>query len=117
MIVEGYELLDKYRRLRILYNRIMVFGEHPYYSYWASHVFQTNLGPRKFVCSLPYVDTPDEFMDFYYEDEHGNALFRIEINKNRYDFQNRGMSEGQAWLAIHELEELSYKELEKCNEY
>ena len=115
-MITQQDLTDKYRRLRILYNRVMVFGEHPFYSYWASHVFQTDLGPRKFVCSLPFVNTPDEIMDFYYEDENGNYLFEIEINRQTYKFKGWKMNEEQAWLAIHELEELSYKELEKCND-
>lgn len=116
MIIEGHDLLDKYRRLRILYNRIMLFGEHPFYSYWASHVFQTNLGPRRFVCSLPYIDTEDEYMDFYYHDEDDTILFRVEINRKYYNFKSYNkITEEQAWLAIHELEELSYKELEKYN--
>jgi hypothetical protein len=113
MIIEGHDLLEKYRRLRILYNRVGIFGTKIFYSYWFEHVFQTKLGPRKFVCSLPYMDTEDEIMDFYYVDENGHTLFEIQINKNRYNFlQDNGMNEEQAWLAIHELEELSYKELE-----
>ena len=114
MIIEGHDLLEKYRRLRILYNRIMLFGEHPFYSYWAAYIFQTNLGPRRFVCTIVNTDTPEEFMDFYYE-EGGVILFKIEINKKRYNFEGYSMNEEQAWLAIHELEELSYKELENYN--
>ena len=115
MIIEGHDLIDKYRRLRILYNRVGIFGTKIFYSYWFEHVFQTKLGLRKFVCSLPYMDTEDEIMDFYYVDENGHTLFEIQINKSRYNFKNRGMNEEQAWLAIYELEELSYKELEKYN--
>ena len=41
-------------------------------------------------------------------------------NKQRFEFtgkyQGLEMTEDEAWLAIHELEELSYKELEKCND-
>ena len=33
-----------------------------------------------------------------------------------YNFEGYLMNQEQAWLAIHELEELSYKELEKCND-
>ena len=50
-------------------------------------------------------------MEFYYED-NGVVLFKIQITRKWYNFLNRGMNEEQAWLAIHELEELSYKELE-----
>ena len=50
-------------------------------------------------------------MDFYYED-NGKILFEIQIGRRWYNFINKGMNEEQAWLAIHELEELSYKELE-----
>lgn len=115
MIIEGHDLLDKYRRLRILYNRTMIFGEHPYYSYWAKHTYQTNLGPRTFVCTIVNKDTEDEYMDLYYED-NSKVLFRIQICRRWYNFFNKGMNEEQAWLAIYELEELSYKELEKYNE-
>ena len=43
MIIEGHELIDKYRRLRILYNRVGIFGKKIFYSYWFEHVFQTKL--------------------------------------------------------------------------
>ena len=112
MIINGYDLIDKYRRLRILYNRVMLLGEHPFYSYWASFTFPTALGPRKFICSLPFIDTPEEFMDFYYERDD-IILFKIEINRKRYNFKGYFMSEQEAWLAIYELEELSYKLLER----
>ena len=48
---------------------------------------------------------------YYVEDDI--ILFKIEINKERYNFEGNSMNEEQAWLAIHELEELSYKELER----
>lgn len=50
-------------------------------------------------------------MDFYYED-NDKILFEIQICRRWYNFFNKGMNEEQAWLAIQELEELSYKELE-----
>lgn len=115
MIIEGHDLLDKYRRLRILYNRVGIFGKPTFYSYWFEHIFHTALGDRKFICSHPYSDTGNSLLEFYYEDMDGNILFGIDISKSRYNFKNRGMNEEQAWLAIHELEELSYKELEKYN--
>ena len=112
MIIEGHDSLEKYRRLRILYNRTMVYSDRPfYYSYWAKHTYQTNLGPRTFVCTVINTNTPEEVMGFYYEND-GIILFKIEINKKRYNFEGYSMNEEQAWLAIHELEELSYKELE-----
>ena len=111
MIIEGHDLLDKYRRLRILYNRTMVYSDRPfYYSYWAKHTYQTNLGPRTLVCTI--IKDTNEYMHFYYED-NDKILFEIQINRRWYNFLNRGMNEEQAWLAIHELEELSYKELEE----
>jgi len=112
MIIEGHDLLDKYRRLRILYNRTMLYSDRPfYYTYWAKHTYQTNLGPRTFVCTIVNKNTKDEYMDFYYED-NGKILFEIQICRRWYNFLNKGMNEEQVWLAIHELEELSYKELE-----
>ncbi len=116
MIIEGHDLLDKYRRLRILYNRTKIYSDRPfYYSYWAKHTYQTNLGPRTFVCTTVNKDTEDEYMKFYYEDD-GVVLFEIQITRKGYDFKGYLMDEEQAWLAIHELEELSYKELDKHNE-
>lgn len=116
MIIEGHDLLDKYRRLRILYNRVGVFGKTTFYSYWFKHVFHTALGDRMFVCTLPFINTPDEKMEFYYFNGHNelkeNILFVIEINRNYYKFISSKVTEEQAWLAIHELEELSYRELE-----
>lgn len=109
MIIEGHDLLEKYRRLRILYNRISLFGEHTFYSDWFHYMFNTNLGPRNFVCSHFELNGKD-LLEFYYEKD-GETLFSIQVNKKEYHFQNRGMNEEQAWLAIHELEELSYKEL------
>lgn len=115
MIIEGYDLIGKYRRLRILYNRTKIYSNRPCcYKHWTKHTYQTNLGPRTFVCTVVNKDTPDEVMKFYYEND-GIILFKIEINKKRYNFFNKGMNEEQAWLAIYELEELSYKELEKYN--
>ena len=111
-------LRDNYRRLRILYNRIMLFGTHPYYSYWAAHEFQTILGPRSFVCTTVYPDTEKEFMEFYYMKD-GQYLFKMVCNREHFSFigkyEGLEMTEQEAWLAIYELEELSYKELEKCN--
>ena len=107
-------IIDKYRRLRILYNRLEKFGSVIYYSDWLHYTFNTNLGPRNFVCSHFELNGKD-LLEFYYEKD-GVTLFSIQINKEEYHFQDRGMNEEQAWLAIHELEELSYKELEKCNE-
>ena len=105
--------IDKYRRLRILYNRTTVYSDRPFYfKYWAKHTYQTNLGPRTFACTTINKDTPEEFMKFYYV-EDDIILFKIEINKERYNFEGNSMNEEQAWLAIHELEELSYKELER----
>ena len=116
MIIEGHDLLEKYRRLRILYNRTMVYSDRPfYYSYWAKHTYQTNLGPRTFVCTTVNKDTKDEVMEFYYEDD-SVVLFKIQITRKWYNFEGYLMNQEQAWLAIHELEELSYKELEKCND-
>ena len=112
---------DKYRRLRILYNRTMLYSDRPfYYSYWAKHTYQTNLGPRTFVCTTINKNTEDEYYEFYYEkpvetedgEKIGIVLFKIQINKKWYKFDGFSMNEEQAWLAIHELEELSYKELE-----
>ena len=117
-------LRDNYRRLRILYNRIMLFGTHPYYSYysyWAAHEFQTILGPRRFVCTTVYPDpdTEKEFMEFYYmkDDQY---LFKMGCNREHFSFMGKyeglEMTEQEAWLAIYELEELSYKELEVFND-
>ena len=117
MIIEGHKLLDMYRRLRILYNRVGIFGDKTWYSDWFKYTFQTKLGPRTFVCTILNREKEDEYLQFwYYQDEQKSPLFVIDISKKIYDFKNGGMSEKQAWLAIHELEELSYKELEKYNE-
>lgn len=111
---------DKSRRLRILYNRTMLYSDRPfYYSYWAKHTYQTNLGPRTFVCTTVNKDTEDEYYEFYYE-MNGKILFKINYRKNgwqcnfygKYQDKQYTMDEQEAWLAIHELEELSYKELE-----
>ena len=107
---------DNYRRLRILYNRIMLFGQHPYYIYWAAHEFQTNLGPRTFVCTTICPNTEEEYLEFYYLKEQ-QPLFIMKCNKQFFEFRGRDreiiMTEQEAWLAIYELEELSYQELEK----
>ena len=119
MIIEGHDLLEKYRRLRILYNRVMLFGHHPYYTYWAAYEFQTALGRRSLICTTIYPDTEKEVMEFCYIKD-GQYLFKMVCNKQRFEFtgkyQGLEMTEDEAWLAIHELEELSYKELEKCND-
>lgn len=116
MAPENYDLMNKYRRLRILYNRIGTFGHTTWYSDWFKHTFKTKLGPRVFVCTIVYRDTPDEILQFYYyEDEQNSPLFVIDINREKYNFNGR-ISEESAWLAIHELEELSYKELTKQDE-
>ena len=107
------DILDKYRRLRILYNRTMIYSDRPfYYSYWARHTYQTNLGPRTFICTT--IKDTNDYMEFYYE-EDGVVLFKIQVNRKWYNFEGYLMNQEQAWLAIHELEELSYKELENYN--
>lgn len=110
---------DNYRRLRILYNRIMLFGTHPYYTYWASHEFQTNLGPRTFVCTTLYPKTEEEYLEFLYLKD-GAPLFKMQCNKHFFEFTGKQeeleMTEEEAWLAIYELEELSYKELENIRD-
>lgn len=118
MILEGHDLIDKYRRLRILYNRVGLFGKPVFYSDWYEHVFHTNLGDRKVVFTLPYRNTDEQVIDVYYYDGDDTMLFNIKVNRNIYQFNeyNHKISEEDAWLAIYELEELSYKELEKCNE-
>ena len=66
----------------------------------------------------------DTGYEFYYEkpvetedgEKIGIVLFKIQINKKWYKFDGFSMNEEQAWLAIHELEELSYKELEVFND-
>lgn len=111
------EFRDKSRRLRILYNRIMLFGRHPFYSYWAAHEFLTKLGLREFICTTVSPNAEDEFLEYYYMDR-GKVLFKIQIYKNlkKYRFLGKyegySMTEQEAWLAIYELEELSYKEME-----
>ena len=90
----------------------------------AKHIYQTNLGPRTFVCTTINKNTDDEYYEFYYEkpvetedgEKIGIVLFKIQINKKWYKFDGFSMNEEQAWLAIHELEELSYKELEVFND-
>ena len=63
MIIEGHDLIDKYRRLRILYNRTKIYSDRPfYYRYWTKHIYQTNLGPRTFVCTTVNKDTEDEYI-------------------------------------------------------
>ena len=112
-ITQQLIIRDNYRRLRILYNRIMLFGQHPYYSYWASHEFQTNLGPRTFVCTTICPNTEEEYLEFFYLKEE-QPLFIMKCNKQFFEFRGRDkeiiLTEQEAWLAIYELEELSYKE-------
>lgn len=115
MIIEGHDLIDKYRRLRILTNRIAKLqGTEGYYE--NKYTFGTSLGDREVLCvSCPKFVGEENTLYFHYSKDT-KTLFVIQINHKRYDFLNKGMNEEQAWLAIHELEELSYKELEKCNE-
>lgn len=107
---------DNYRRLRILYNRIMLFGFHAFHYYWAAYEFQTALGPRSFVCTTVNPDTENEYLEFFYMKD-GKYLFKMNCSRNHFDFtgkyQGLEMTEDEAWLAIYELEQLSYKELEK----
>ena len=111
MIIEEHDLLDKYRRLRILTNRIAKLqGTEGYYE--NKYSFATSIWDREvlFISCPKFVGEEDTLYFHYSKDT--KILFVIQINHKRYDFLDKCMNEEQAWLAIHELEELSYKELE-----
>ena len=122
-----WDVRDNYRRLLILSNRMHIFGdtilapdiETKETQLETLYTFYTNLGQRTLICSWNYDEKNKKYMRVYYLDDNNKVLFKIYTSLDRYSFygkyQNEKyiMDEREAWLAIYELEQLSYIELDK----
>ena len=108
---------DRYILLNVVYEMMQILNKGIPDSFgWYRRSFQTNLGNRIVYCKKFQEGASHEVIHLlYWENENSSEpLFTINMSDNSYKYFNySGITEDQAWLAIHELEELSYKELEK----
>lgn len=101
------ETIEQYRRLQILHNRLMLFGNPIFYTYWREFIFRTDLGLRR-VISTSYKKDDETINELIYEDpETGVAIFNIIWTREKVFVTNTNLSFKQVWLAVYELEQLS----------
>ena len=109
VIDKELEQAAKYRRLRILYNRLALFGTPVFYTYWRESIFPTALGLRRVLATSYTAEGSDmEINELIYENpEVGVALFNIIWNRNVCRVTNTNLTDEQVWLAIYEIEQMA----------